>query len=470
MDSATKTNFFEENPNQNARIAFVVWTAFDYYVYKNIARHLPESEFVVCNTWFKPFKRGGGSSVLGSIEVLKKHNEHWRVIKHIRLDDQAELKIIEKFFEQYDVIVALRLWPPIASTLFNLWLFKKKSVLVNYGVGKDLVTFAPWVALFDIVLADGPHTHKYFRLLSDSYLIGVPKYDDWFSKDSSPWGKEDCCEKYGMDPSKKTILFLPTHSIFSSLHKFNSVILDLTPQYNVLIKFHYLNQYVEKEIMEKIRSNSRVITFDERDDLVQLMSVSDVIVSDSSSAGLEAVLIDKPLVILDTNEKHTANDEDFNGLWHSSAQMYMGSIEQRLKDRDKEVGPVVVSPDMLASSLVEALDSSDLYKKNRKKFKKDLFAFNDGKCGQRAAYIIRKFMNGKLESKTPLLGMAIRSYFSSKSKDYQKRWAERSKELEELKRKLSATELTLRKQDASILSECVGLLLKRLSRLLFKSE
>ena len=127
---------FEENPNPNAKIAFVMWTPFDFYVYKNVAKYLPESEFVVCNTWFKPLEKGGGKYIVDSINLLKKNRAHWRIIYQIKLQELLERKNIEKFLEKYELGVGLRLWPPLASPLFDNWFFKKKSVLINYGAGK----------------------------------------------------------------------------------------------------------------------------------------------------------------------------------------------------------------------------------------------------------------------------------------------------------------------------------------------
>src|SRR3989344_8696380 len=42
---------WEERPNKYATIGFVIHYPFQYYIYKNIHRHLPNSEFILNASW-----------------------------------------------------------------------------------------------------------------------------------------------------------------------------------------------------------------------------------------------------------------------------------------------------------------------------------------------------------------------------------------------------------------------------------
>lgn len=411
-----EARLFEENPNPNAKIAFVMWTPFHYWVYKNIAKHLPESEFVVCNTWYKNMDASRPRYIPEAVSFLKKGGVRWRV-----LAERNDIKIIEAFFDRYEVIASVWLEPPLDSLAFDDWLSKKKSVLISYGVGKDLMTFAPSVAKFDFSLVEGPRTHAYHKLLTRSHIVGAAKFDDWFNDAVDP--DEIRKIKRILDPAKKTVLYLPTHSKISSLNKFAEAICGLGHKYNVAVKLHYHNRDVNLsavKILDEQAQKGKVYIFEPTQDVLPLFSEADIILSDSSSAIFEAVLVDKPLIILDIDNEQLikANEdaEEFNGLWYSGALTYEKSIEQVVKFRGQEVGTVEKGPDCLLQDIAEALSRKDVYKKNRDKLRAELFSFNDGKCGERAAKIIYDlFRYPKPEA--PLLGVATRSFFKMFSKN-----------------------------------------------------
>lgn len=406
---------FEENPNPNAKIAFVMWTPFHYYVYKNIAKHLPEAEFVICDTWFKNIRERGSNHVQEMVTFLKKENVSWRVIKE--LFDGA---FIEKFFSKYEIIASMWLAPPLDSFSFDDWFSKKKSVRIKYGVGKNLNTFAPWSARFDLTLVEGAHAHGHLRSFTESHIIGCPKFDDWFS--GSIDEKKIHSIRDVLDPNRKTILYVPTHSDGSSIRVFGDAIVNLNPQYNVLIKFHYMNPVTEGKEILSIKSRSGILTFDSKDDILPLYAVADVIVSDFSSASLETLLVDKPLVTLDVS----GNDDDFfeknlsgsfNGAWVEGATICRRSVVERIKDDDFRIGEIAKNPHELIDAIERSVLTRELYTKNREYWIDLLFSYRDGRSGERAADIMRDFLS-RSKPEPPLLGLSARSYFSILNKNF----------------------------------------------------
>lgn len=419
---------FEENPNPNAKIAFVIWTPFHYYVYKNILKHLPEAEFVVCDTWYDTAFKNKGERINAGIQLIKKGRWNWRVIAELR-DREA----IKNFFEKYEIVVAVRLWPPLDSLAFEEWFSEKKSVLVSYGAGKDLVTFAPWTAYFDIILSNGPHEHQYYGLLSESHPIGSPKFDDWFNRNLD----EDFIAQIRarLDPKKKTILYLPTHGSYSSLYPFTDAILAVSNRYNVIVKLHHWNKLTELEPLKRLKENQNIFLFDETDDILPLFFMADIVVSDSSSASLEAVLIDKPLVILDVEKQNTVETGEINHKLYSENQYHPLSIEQQIKEQGYLVGEVVKRPLDFAITLERSLISKGEYQENRKKLRENLFAFCDGKSGERAAAIIYEFILRNKPLK-PVMGAAAVSYFQARLKRFRFWIQQKNKKIKSLENEL----------------------------------
>lgn len=403
-----KIGKFEENPNPNAKIAFVVWFPLHFYVLKNIVKHLSDAEFVVCPPWHSSDAARQILEIEKTTILVRGQGFGWRVFVDIYSKDS-----IKKFFDKYDVIVSCPTWPVAPLLLLREgWILDKKLTLVSYGAGKDLVQFSPFISLFDVLLADGSRAQEYFQLMNESHIVGVPKFDDWFN------GTVDKLEVIKLesliDKNKKTVLYLPTHGGLSSLYKFGESVAGLRGKYNVLIKFHHNNRFVDKEIVEKLKRNSEILFSDDADDVLPLFKIADAVLSDSSSAMLEAILVDRPLVILDVTadteimRKHVESGE-FDGIWYSGASTYHGSIEQRLKDKNPAAGEVVAEPADLEMAIKKSLESGHIYKENNKKIRENLFAYNDGKCGERAAEIIKELSLRKERPEPPVLGMAARA-------------------------------------------------------------
>lgn len=400
---------FEENPNPRAKIAFIIWTPFDFYVYKNAITHLPDAEFIISDMELNKSILTRSTFIPDVILLLKKHKQFWRILirpKQILFAD---------YFARYEVLVSLRSWWPMSSfAADDSWLYKKKCVMLNYGTGKDLVTLNPLHARFDVFLSEGPHVHELLSNFGVSHIVGVPKFDDWFG------GKIDksAIDKIGyqIDPHKKTLLYLPTYGRYSSLRGFTDQILALAGSYNLIIKLHYLNGFFEKEIVEKIHKSENIKLFGPVDDILPLFHMADAVISDSSSAALETILVDKPLIILDMMQNAVMLDMDeLNDQWFNASQYYSQSIEQQIKQPEYRVGEVVSRSANLTETIQKSLRADPNYSENRRALRDKLFAFNDGRCGQRAADAIHLLLEG-VKPEPTVLSVAIRSHLIARNK------------------------------------------------------
>lgn len=178
------------------------------------------------------------------------------------------------------------------------------SVFLEHGIGTKSMSFYSSVEYFDIYLVEG--SHKYHRI-SELYpehkhklhTVGFSKLDPVINMSTAEISKTQ--NKFGIDSSKKTILYAPTF-FPSSIERMSDDFPQEFSDCNILVKAHYLTyeraQYKkqrDKLALWSRQENCHVVGVDEYN-LVPLYSVSDVMISDESSAMFEFASLDKPVV------------------------------------------------------------------------------------------------------------------------------------------------------------------------------
>ena len=390
---------FEENPNLNASIGFLIEYPFHYYIYKNIYPHLPESEFIIDAVWIRRNVKNWAELLEGFTKFLNDEKVRFRVF-HAGLD-------ANEFFKNYQILVA-NTNKPVLDLPCNR---NKKKVRVMYGHSKDLWNFGPWSRRFDLALVYGPYSHKYVRNYTHSVIVGNARLDGWFSKEANQ-GARDAL-KIQLDPHKKTILYLPTHGNLCSLEFIQASIPKLLTDYNLLIKPHQLTLYADTERLERFRRSienypetKNIIWVDDFADLVDLFAVSDVVISDNSGAIFDAILTDKPIVLLDALadqffEKEMWDVEKRSKDAWNIPLTYPDSIEQRIKsDPRMRIGETVRDIQELPDAVSRALLNIDQETIRRKRIKEIIFSYRDGSSGQRSAQAIKTLLTAWRPEKT----------------------------------------------------------------------
>jgi CDP-glycerol glycerophosphotransferase (TagB/SpsB family) len=164
---------------------------------------------------------------------------------------------------------------------------------------------------FDLYLTQGPYFTREFRRLAERYgdmqvcETGWSKLDPLFagSMDLEPLRR-----KYGIAPERKVLLYAPTFSPkLTSAPALLDRLQDLTAcgpngmACQVLVKFHPLmDPAVVAAYRERAAGLLDVQVVDE-DDLLPFMRLADVMLSDTSSAVYEFLLLDKPVVTLNSS-------------------------------------------------------------------------------------------------------------------------------------------------------------------------
>ncbi len=391
-----------DNPNPNADIGFVIFYPFQFYVLKDIYKQLESrSEFIIDLGAFFPIRQSE-NLLQATLELLRSHGVKYRILWHSNYFSSENLRV---FFLQYHGLVAM--WERGCLTRSATRDIKK--ICATYGVGKELTMVRPSRGLYDLILAYGPRDQKLFAYYTESKISGNPKFDDWFSGKVSE--SAITAIRLILDPNKKTLLYLPTHSDLSSVDLVATELGRLRKEYNVIVKMHYFLAHEEPERVELLRKEKLIIYGDETD-ILPIFKVADVVLSDNSSAIFDAMLADKPLVLVDFL------DTEYLDLTHKNRRQYRrgvntaltfsGSIEQEIK-RDGRVITFSNPVDMRAR-IAEALEDKAYYRQERKKLVAELFSYNDGKCGERAAKMILDCIAEVSPKQRPILYHAIEAY------------------------------------------------------------
>ena len=398
---------FEENPNPKVRIALIIQYPFQYFIYKNIYRHLSESEFVIEGTFMKSRVENGFTALRDTISFLKRERVYYRIFKN--WDTAGE------FFEPYDTLVTYF----SISLLFLPCNASKKKVRVMYGHAKDLYNFGAWSHHFDLALTYGPYSNKMIGSWTRAEAVGNARFDDWFSGKITEKTVESI--RRHLDPHKKTILYMPTHHDLSSLEFLAPVLGALLNEYNLIIKPHPSTLFNEPvrlhEFKEKLREQcdpSSIFWADDFIDNTRLLFVADVVISDNSGAIFDAILADKPVVLVDALSEDFLDKDNWEvkkiarNSWLLPG-LYYGSLDQRIK---KEValqpGEVIKDAGELQRATARALSNKRKYRLVRRKLRTMLFSHCDGSSGKRAAHLIRGLVREPLREKN-FLQLALKA-------------------------------------------------------------
>lgn len=410
-----------DNPNPKANIGFVCFVPLNFYVFKNIYKHLPNSEFIVGEPMDVPEWGRVSDSLHNMIDFFSGQKVYWRFI-----DKSNPAVYGREFYSKYGLLVSTWYRGPLKEE-YNQ---DKKIVRVLYGHAKDLWNFGPWSAHFDLVLSYGPYSQQFLSLYGNSTVVGNPKFDDWFNGTIDQSAVKEI--KKRLDPLKPTLLYLPTYGMLSSLHLMATAINKISLNYNVILKLHHVTHLYEKEKTAPYRDNPRIIFQSDRDDILPLLQIADVIISDNSGAIFDAILADKPVVLIDFLKKDFFESYRQNFYFRKGPQ-FLGvptlerSLEQQVKLPGREVGPVIrIMPPRsetarrkqeenifasLQRALIEIEQNEKLFRMRRRKIVQQTFAYNDGKCGKRAADKIIQLLNTPRPRRT-FLAEAMERYIN----------------------------------------------------------
>lgn len=235
------------------------------------------------------------------------HGLHDAIIKEIIATEGIFSKWVENETEAVDFYEKEAAnWVFFANTFPYLDRLHKvsKSAQLGHGIGPKASYYSKSSHSMSVRFVEGAYRKKRLdeRYPKDEFVdVGFCKMDPILNGELS---KNDLLEKYGLDASRPTILYAPTFYP-SSIERFPKNWPDSFRDYNIIIKPHYfsISKKTYKNQLKRLNYWSRFsnvyLARTEDYSLLPFMAVSDVLVSDASSALFEFALLDKPVVWCD---------------------------------------------------------------------------------------------------------------------------------------------------------------------------
>ena len=254
------------------KVAFIGWNPFQFKMVKSLIKAIPNSVFI----------------------FEKKHN-NIKCIDKISLANKelpitvTASKDIHKLNNIYDVIICQTVFTDIHK--FD----KAKIAMLQYGYAKEAHNYGPWRSLADICFTYGSYASKKISYFCPTREVGYIRKNEV----NDPKFMQCAQKKYGhlLDKNKQTILYLPTWGEHNTSSTFLKKINSLYEKYNVLTKIHHNTDLLSIKNSRHLK-NPNIHVFGANDDSLQLIMLSDLVISDYSGAIFDAIYCNKPVVLL----------------------------------------------------------------------------------------------------------------------------------------------------------------------------
>lgn len=246
------------------------------------------------------------------------------------------------------------------------WYLRGVKVQIFHGLAGEKKGHFRIRDYFDLYLTQGPYFTQRFKELSKkhkNFLVaetGWSKLDPLFNVSKDVKDKKELYLK--RSNAKKIILYAPTFSpSLTSANLLFEDILKLTQNEDILIliKFH---DKMDKKIVNrysKIKSKRLIIV--NEDDITPNLQIADIMISDTSSVVYEFLLLNKPVITLNSQSKHI--------YW------------ENIKDHN-----------LLQEKIKLLINNTDLYKEKRYKIIELYHPYNDGKSTARMLDATKRYI------------------------------------------------------------------------------
>ena len=274
---------------------------------------------------------------------------------------------------------------------------KSITIFLEHGIGTKSTSFYKTIEYFDIYITEGSQKYNTLKTLYPQYEyklanVGFSKFDEIINFSNED--KEKLFNKYKLDTNKKTILYAPTF-FPSSIEKMADDFPNEFNDCNIIVKPHYLT-YERKRYKKQLNKfykweqyNNCVVMPLSEYNLVPFLAISDIMISDESSAMFEFAALNKPVV----------SNRYFKLRW--SYYLMPWKLTKRI-DKSKEFYRTILDNannyEETINYTKEALSNPRKLEDKRLKFSKDLCGDIDGKVSNRIYNVVlNKIKSGKNE-------------------------------------------------------------------------
>ncbi len=247
------------------------------------------------------------------------------------------------------------------------WYLRGVKVQIFHGLAGEKKGHFRIRGYFDLYLTQGPYFTKRFVELADKHKNFVVKETGWckldklYSQDGEIEEKKR--ELLNRGKAKKIILYAPTFSpSLTSAEKLYEKIVRLSQRddYLIVIKFHdKMDQEIRKRYED--RQSQKLLVLKD-DDITDALKFSDIMISDTSSVVYEFLLLDKPVV--------TLNSHSENILWED-----------------------IDDPDILEQKIDDIFAGDDEFKDKRTEIINLYHPYGDGKSASRMVDAVLEYID-----------------------------------------------------------------------------
>lgn len=274
----------------------------------------------------------------------------------------------------------------------------KKWIQLFHGVADKDYTYKNYISRYDEAFLIGNFALDRFKQndipIKKCSLIGFPKQDWIINNKTNLQFKKSVYGKYRLDPKKTTILYAPTWGM-KNLSSFPKAYKYLTAyaiknKINLIIKLHAhlydaklmklhsktisdCKQYIEsiEEVRNISKKHTNIVLAPKEDyDISPLFLIADLMVSDFSSAGFEFLIMDRPIIFLDTFKINQVKNPNYQ--------------TKRMEYFMRGCGITVEDITKLELAIEKSLKYPNIKNNIRKKYLNYLFYKPDGHATERA--------------------------------------------------------------------------------------
>lgn len=246
-----------------------------------------------------------------------------------------------------------------------------------------------WV---DLLCVPGEYARERMAPILRTKVVatGMPKLDPVFAGRHT---RADLCAKLQLDARKKIVLYAPTFNLtlssaFLFAKKFH--LLDAPDRY-ILIKLHGSTLANIVEQYRQTAKNSKNIIYIEDPNIAPYIGGADVMISDVSSAFMEFMALDKPVILFNNPELET----------------YHGYNSENIEYAWRDLGTQVDSFEQMQFALDKLLRSDDGKSSIRLNYSEQLFADRTGHASSNVWREAQRLLSDQAAPPLPMFSILI---------------------------------------------------------------
>lgn len=253
------------------------------------------------------------------------------------------------------------------------------------------------------------------------YVVGAPQFDVFF-RDEYEQTREEFCKDQGLDPKLPIVVYAVGSPNFlkeqNGAIEFAKMLGDgKLGQLQILVRPHPIHDNGEMrkalepysplvKLQETPNQGKKLMSRSQDEEQIRewvnTFRYASVVVNLSSTVTVDAAICDTPVVNLDFDPDPSKNDheliKDINHRWNHFSPIAQSGGVWLVNDYEE-----------LAEAVIAYIKNPNLHREERKWIVKYVCGYADGKCGERMAIAIGKFLASNRESNRRLDNVGIAS-------------------------------------------------------------